>query len=651
MKKLVGGALVCALAAFVGCKGKSADKSPAPGKDEPKGAAALPAPTPHVDTTSRLWAYAPADAAVGFVLGDGVGERLRDVGKSVFEQLASRPMGAEMVKAMAEARKELGFDPFDAAGWKTIGVDISKGAAMFVSPRDGAEPVPLLILPIVDRAAFRAKTKGKVETIDGREVDRHDDDMICLPGEVYACGKTLADIDAGVKPHDSKLAGTIKALPARRRGDFEAWGDLTAFPEIKDDMAEMAMFGRVDNAGMVVRMEPDGMNMNLWAGGDFNGPIGKAVRSEKPSAEIAGLTGKSATVTRFKVPMALLLTQAPPSLPLAGVDARKDLLDQLSGEVLVTTTGKGLLAGGIVFGVLDAGKVGPVVKAACEELKKLAPASGGILANLTVNDAGCVGELSFDGVAKLYLPSLPFALALEGKTLALWLGGTDHKLAAGDASKDAMSVEARDMLAGPTTAVFWTRSYDFDFEGVLELVPADKRAEVRKQLGPALDGITWVASSLAEVAMAVTIGETDSEVAYRLVTFAADPAEAQTMWKTAHEKRQGGDRAAWTAGITELAKKYPDSRAGKRAQLELDGSPLLGPFMGLAVGGGAAYFMTLSSAMGGDSDKPFGGLLEAVGEEASQGTFEKKEDGVAGDPPAEKPPAEPAEPAPAPATP
>ena len=115
---------------------------------------------------------------------------------------------------MTEAREELGFDPFDPAGWKSIGVDLARGAAVFVSPRGEEKPGVVIVAPVVDREAFRKKTEAKVETIDGREVDRHDDKIVCLPGDLYVCSKTLAEIDAVLKPHDSKLAATEEPYAA-----------------------------------------------------------------------------------------------------------------------------------------------------------------------------------------------------------------------------------------------------------------------------------------------------------------------------------------------------------------------------------------------------------------------------------------------------
>jgi hypothetical protein len=76
-----------------------------------------------------------------------------------------------------------------------------------------------------------------------------------------------------------------------------------------------------------------------------------------------------------------------------------------------------------------------------------------------------------------------------------------------------------------------------------------------------------------------------------------DPA-ASAAYHAAWQKKMGGDGNGYRAALREVAAKYPDSRAGRRAKEELERSPtdragiggvMLGTSVGLIAGGAAAF--------------------------------------------------------------
>jgi hypothetical protein len=558
-----------------------------------------PPPAPHADVTSALWAFAPADAIFGVVLGDGVPAKLRASARAILDDVGERPFGKHLHAALEMGRQELGFDPLDAAGWKSMGIDDAKGAAVFISlgalPRKTAKEKEdnahtLMILPVVDRVAFRTKVKAKTETVDGKEYDRLADDLLCAPvGERYFCAKNAADLARAGTPHDGKLAAAVKAMPAESRGDFELYGDLAGIPDAADELARLAPFGKIEAAGITMRLEPDGLLLRGWSKGAPDGPIGQALRSQPPRADFAGKSGASATLVRLSMANPkILFAEVDEHMPVGGVDLRTDLVDQLTGELQLLSAGKGLVAGVIMVGIADAAKVTGAIKSVCAVGKTSIGRPRMPIKSLDLNDAGCKGTLDFaDVVPGLTLPVLPFDLKVDGKQIVATIGDVDPARLAGNAADDAGSFETHAMLAGPSTFVSWSRSLDLDYDGM----PPEVLAQMKKNEPLVLmDATSWFSTAVYEIGTVGTVDATGATLVVRVTTFAGDPPEARAAYIEAIKKRHDLDRTGYTAALVELARKYPATKAGKRAKLESEGTPLLGPGSAL-LGAGAAAFI------------------------------------------------------------
>ncbi len=593
----------------VGCKGKPKDGKNGPaatdtGKAADKGG--VPPAAAHADVTSALWAFAPTDAAFGLVIGDGVGSRARLAAKAILDDLGSRPAGTALQGHLAEARKELGFDPLDPAGWKSVGIDESKGFAVFVTMRKPGvkddDEHPFMVLPVIDRAAFRTMTKGTTETVDGKEVDRIKHDLVCMPvGDRYGCAKTVADLNVAAAAHDSALATAVKALPADARGDFELYADLARIPDAGEELTKMAPFGKMEAAGLSVRLENDGVVMRGWSKGAVDGPIGQSLRSAAPRADFTGKTGNAASVMRFTMDPKLLRQQAPPSFMLGGTDLVANLLNQLTGELQLVSAGKGLVAGVITLGIEDGAKVTEALKAVCAIGKASIGQKGNPLSKLDIGDAGCKGTLDFTEMAKgvnMTVPLLPFDLKVDGKLLVLGIGDVDPARLAGNAADDAASAETRALLAGPATFVGWSRAFDTDFEAL----PGPFLAQLKKQeaVSVMLDTVSWLGASVYEIGSAFTVQADGATFVMRVTTFAGDPPEARAAYMAALDKRHNGDRPGYQSALADVAKKYAGSKIGKRARMESEGTPVLGP--GAAVMAGA---MTTVFLRGSQKDEAF----------------------------------------------
>ncbi len=230
----VSAVAVGALALALACGKKNEESGPAPGSQpasaptagnavtppapgEPAHVAPPPRPQP-ADTTS-LWALAPTDATFGFVIGDGVGLRALRALNHLYAKVADKPFAKKLVDQIAEARKQ-SFDFLDEAAYKGPGIDLSKGMAVFVGA--GFDKPLLMVLPIVDRQAFRTLSHGKVDKIGDREVDRLDD-VICLPGDRYICAESIDLIDSVLEAARQRRSpppgeGVAGRAARRRRG-------------------------------------------------------------------------------------------------------------------------------------------------------------------------------------------------------------------------------------------------------------------------------------------------------------------------------------------------------------------------------------------------------------------------------------------------
>jgi hypothetical protein len=601
-----------ALGAALGC-GKKKQAAPGePGQQPATGAGATapgggaaPGPAPWTDTTTALWAFAPPDAAFGLVIGDGVGEAARVATKTQIDAVATSAWAEQMMKALAEAREELGFDPMDPAGWAKIGIDLKKGVALFVTPGAGDEERPLAILPVVDRAAFRKKAEGKVETIDGKEIDRIDEDMVCMPkAERYLCAKTVADIEAAAKAHESKLAEKVKALPKDGRGDVEIYADLERIPDAKEALAELGPVGSIAAAGGAARMLPDGIVVRGWAKGAMTGDVGRALQATAPRPEF-DLRGGAVSLMRMVIPPKLtFLRELDDAMPASNVDLRKDLFEQLTGEIAAVTAGKGLAAGALLLGLEDGERVKTALKNLCGMAAAFVAKPGSPVAKLDVTERGCKAELAFGPLeADLgALPNLPLEIGVDGKVLALWVGEVDLGKLKASGPSEAGSWETQQMLGAPASFLMWTRGLDVD---VTLLPPKLQEMVIASKEGRMLiDGWTHAAATIYEIGAALAVNPDGASMVFRVTTFAGDPAEAIAAYRAALDKRRGGDGEGARAALAEVAKKWPESKSGKRAALATRGeAPLMGPAGGL-VGAGVAAFGMFTTRQVGDDRKP-----------------------------------------------
>jgi hypothetical protein len=591
---------------------------------------------PKYADTSALWALAPADATLGFVVADGVGSNMLNLWSTQLKKLQGKPFAKKTNDQIDAMRKQMPFDVFDENAYKAKGFDISKGLAVFVTA-DVDKPA-LIVLPAGDLAALRKTLEMTTEKVGDREIDKSSDIVCTMAGNRYACAPTVEQIDAAMKAHDSPLAAAVKALPADSRGDVEFYADAAKMPKLKEGMADLKPFGDFNTLGAALRFSKTDVNLVGWGQGAM-GPIGQMLVSTSPPAEFASALGNAVSVVRIKIdPKVLAMSGDPPVIPLPDGD-KIALAELLTGDVQIVTAGKGLLAGALLIKVTDAAKAKKLVGLACSGIKGAGPNVP--VANLTAKEDSCSGEISLASLKDAIgaeLPPYKFNLAVNGNVLSLLLGDVDAAALKGTVTDEAGSPEAKEILTGAQTFSLWSRDLGIDTSALPKELAAKLTAQ--PDVGDAFAIMSWWGAQSYDVAVGLNVSATGFKIVAHGTTFESDPADARAALEAAYEKRVAGDRPGYLAALGDLEKKFPGTMAAHRAKLERTGQPMIGPLIGVAagVGAGAYYFLGhIGGALSGGFGEP--GAHPTPGQGGDEKPAEKPaESKPAGDkPPAEQP--------------
>jgi hypothetical protein len=554
-------------------------ETPAPG--------AIPTGTPLAlaavaDSTGALWALAPADATWGIVVGDGAAAKALTLTGDLLKALESKPFGKKMV---ADLRKEISagpFDPFDQAAWKKAGLDPNKGAAVFFA---GSPDNPVLaVLPVVDRAAFRTFAKGKTEKVGDKEYDKFDK-VSCLDvNGRYLCAPKVEALTAPAAA--GPIAAAVKALPPDSRGDLELYIDVDKTPDFAKEMEGLKELGKVSAVGGMARFDSSGATVHFYGKGVMDGKAVKSATSRPLPPAMANYMGGASSVVRVHL--------SPDLFNQAGSDAPPEIAEmvkQLTGDMMFVTAGKGLMAGAIVLGINDGEKVGKGIDAACKMLASIGATSA---------PGACSGTAPLSAMVNPMLPDLKYDIRVDGKALVITLGDVDRASLKGSVLSETGSKEAKDVLTGAHVFAGWTYGLGVDLASLPKELA--EMAAKDKDVGEALNVLSWLSTQVYEIAFAGGIDATSAHLIVRITSFGGDPAEARAAYEKAVEKRIAGDAAGTKAALADVVAKYPNTLAARRAKMEAAGTPVIGPATVLV---GAGMFLTaMSRSM---AEPPMGG--------------------------------------------
>jgi len=567
---------VIALVAAMACdKGKHAETA------TEKGDTAKEAPA---RDTSELWAHAPKSAVFGVVVADGALARGFDIAAEGLRIASLVPKGQEFIAELRkEAKNEAPFDVFDRAGWAKAGLALDKGAAFFV---DGKEEV-VAIFPIGDRAAFRKLAEAKTETVDGREFDRLDKAYCLEKAGRYACAESVALVDEVLSKNGGPLTDKVKGLAKELRGDIELVAMLDKIPDAQSNLAEVAPVLKDIKTGVLSARLGDGQ---LVVRGFAEGTLGPLVATTlkdvpfEPSLRELGGGAVSAWTMRLPLAATGMTANMPASLPIAGIDVRKDVVDQLTGELAIYTLGSKSAPGFAIVAGIGMKDTTALAKA----LAQLCPMAANVPGlSLEATEGKCTG--SFDPastgdpqIAAILPGKVPLSIATTAKAVVLAVGGEPGK---GHIKDSAFGAASKAMLSDPWSTVMWGRWSDpFAAEGGL----IGKAMELAKSQAPEEDlsmlkVVRVVMSHLYESGMAFRIDDKGAHFVAEITTMGADPDEVYESYsKSVTAAIVAGSSSS--AAIKDLAAKHPKSLVAKQVELMDSGAPSIA----FGVGIGAA---------------------------------------------------------------
>ena len=399
-------------------------------------------------------------------------------------------------------------------------------------------------------------------SLDGnREVDEVGDGYKCMPAAGrYLCAKSADDIEAAAAIHQTPLAPAVQKLSPDDRGDIEFYADTRA-PDVAKYAKEAEKLGKVTAIAGAIHLRGDSVSLRAHVIGSFDGPIAKALAGAPPPAFFSPSAAGATTVVRFHLEPAALVTEPEKMEP----KTRTELVEQLGGDIEVTTSGHGLAG---VYGVAtlkDAGRVEAFVKKTCEETggSKLKYALG----KIAVTEHGC--SAVFDPrmiLLPVNMQPLPVAARVEGGRLVFTVGDATAPVAnqrslAGVAKdsdaewaltdKEALVAFTRGPFVGPDLGAGKA------FKNLASMV-SDKQADQAEAFND-------VMSHVAQAMMAVKVTEDGVILSAEAVTFDRDPEGPRKVYREALEARRKGDVAGYQQRLADIEKRFPTSLAAQRA--------------------------------------------------------------------------------------
>ncbi len=547
-----------------------------------QGAPAAPAP----GATQALWAFAPADAAFGMVVSDGTLGEVAGALEEIRRVVEAAPGGLGKM-AIAQMRQEAAADGVnidDLRGWATqSGIDLTKGFAMFASTTGNV----VVVLPVVDVAAFRKAVKDT----DGDLDDKH---CVMAQGR-YVCAPQLAWAQAAAAPHDSPLAQRAAMLPAWLHGDVEMVTQLSAFPGAVQELKELEnMMSSIGTLAVAANLDNGAISVRGWLQGKRGGPVGDAF-AQIPAATLAGESAGATNFFHLRMPWQLIMSLAPmpPQMPLGpGIDARADLIDNLTGEVVTYSRGNEFLAEHLTLGLKDPARAGRAIEFLCDAGKQALP-------GMKKGAGSCSGTIELKELLEQSpdlrplvqgMPPVPFVVQVAGKNLEVKVGwpGASTGTAADNAGNDV----ARELMTGNWNFVMWGMGFD-----PLAVAPGPLQKRLTAMMPGGQDGAgiamaRWLFGHVYDLGGAWALRDDGMYLLAQVTTYAGDPPDAYAGHQRALTSMAMGDYGSYRKQSADLAKAFPQTLTGRHGARIDKGVPLLattgvwgiGAFAALAAG-------------------------------------------------------------------
>lgn len=477
-------------------------------------------PAPLARTTDALWALAPAGTRLGVVVAPGTGTLLA-VAWAELERSATR---WRMVQPwLAALRAQAPAEVFDDGARARMGLDIARGAALFMISEDELA----LVLPVVDRAAFRQRAGGVAEDVGGVAVDTGVmGGFRCreIAGR-YACASSDALL-AAMGGSDA-LARRIAERPAELRGAIELEADMQILDAgEREDLA--GVFPGLTVARAAVQLADGALTVRVHGDGSTAG-LGSAAMSQVP-ATLARRAAETPPSGFVKVSVPMLAQGAVELVSRAsentGIELDARALEELTGEVLFTGAAGDMLDVSVQLGARNGARMQTLVTQLCRAIQ-----GQGLPVSVRMDGERCVFRIE---PALLALASSMSELAVE-RPLELALGASDAALAlrvtidgptAAAASAD-MSPLGRELLAGDWSFALWSHGTALRNIRHMPLLNPAALTKVLSSEGRGMfelaAAMLWLSAHVAEIGAGVTVREDGTHAVLHVATQWANP--------------------------------------------------------------------------------------------------------------------------------
>lgn len=537
--------------------------------------------------TEALWALAPADTKVGVVAAPGTGALLVAAWSEV-ERSASR---WPTVKApLAELRGMAPAEVFDAGARARMGLDIDRGAALFMVSRDEI----VLVLPVVDRAAFRQRAGGTAEDVNGVAVDvGMMGDLRCRDiAEHYACADSDA-ILAAVGKSDA-LVRRIAERPAGLRGAIEIEAGIEILDQEKRAGVAKAFPG-LTVARLAVQLAPGVLTVRSYCDGTIAHPSADAMRLI--SDQLARRVAEARPGGFFRMNQPGLGEQAAALVALAGMSTGVAIdtkaLDELTGEIVVASAAGDALDLSVQLGARDGKRLQPLVTELCQ-----AAQDAGLPVPVAMEGERCTARVQ---PLLLTLAGLPPELGLE-RPIELALGTSDTALSlrvtlggqVAAAGAD-MPPLGRELLTEPWGLAMWGHGTALrNMQSAPLMQPAAMIAALSSQgQGPevveAASAMFWFFAHVAEVGWGMALRQDGIHGVLHVGTHWANPDQVVRAYHGLLDRVLAGEDIQ--ADFAALAREHPRTLLGQSYRGGPGGMVLVAAALGVTTAVAIPAFM------------------------------------------------------------
>jgi hypothetical protein len=521
------------------------------------------------ERVESIWDFAPKDAALGAVFHERTFARALAMWASLREHPTARPKKGKARDPDEPPTRDT-LPPLEtAADWARAGLDPSLESAVFTWP--DPERGALIVVPVRDRALFRAAFRGQKRLAGAREIDDLSNGYACtLVVERMLCARSLADLDAAAAAHSSPIAYRGEHLGPDDTGDVEIVA-TSAAPQIAEMVKRAKDYGTLSGVVTSVRLRDDGVTLRVHALGAMVTPLARAFAGIAPASDQPSAAGAASVIRLHFDPVAV----AAESKTMTAADKR-DFVEQLTGDVEMTTSGHGLFGVHATTGIRDDARVLGYLTQKCRESTgfKL----GSDVNKVTATERGC--SALFD--PKVVLISMlnepvPISFEVEAGKLVFTAGGARAPSAQERTTAGVVpESDAAFALTDTEAIVAFTQS---PFVGPdVGAGEALKKVSslITDEAADGLDEFNDVGAHIAQAFIAGRVEEGGVVVSAGFVTFASDPPEVRAAYDGALTARAAGDVVGYRVRLAEIERKYPRSLAGRRAAIVRTPGPFLG---------------------------------------------------------------------------